>query len=155
MLVTQFPLPYADKAYSATLLAYVYLSRSIEQRGIDAWDSYRSRAQLFKYNKNPNVGLTIIMNNLGMGVLIEPFIISDYYFASQALRSPHKNTLQSAKSIHQWLENISVGGKEADEYSLSEMADFGKKRHNVLFKILEEKYKKGELNMTLDDLQKT
>lgn len=154
LLVTQFPLPFADKAISATSLAYIYLSRCIEQSGREAHDSYRSRALLFKDNENPMVGQSIIMNNLGMGVLIEPFIISDFYFASQASGSPHQNALESARRIHQGLEDITIGGKDADDYSLSEMAEFGEKRHYVLFKTLEEKYKKGELNMTADDLQK-
>ena len=154
LLVTQFPLSYASKATSATSLAYVYLSRCIEQSGRKAYDSYRSRALLFKDNENPMVGQGMIMSNLGMGVLIDPFIISDFYFASQASGSPHKNALQDAIGIHQELEDITIGGKDADDYSLSEMAEFGEKRHYILFKTLEEKHKKGELNMTVDDLQK-
>ena len=149
LLVTKYSLS-LDKAISATSLAYIYLSRCIEIGGIDAYDSYRSRALLFKDNENPMAGQNLIMANLGFGVLVEPFIISDFYFASQSTESPHQYALQSARRIHQGLEDMTIGGKDADDYSLSEMADFGAKRHYVLFKKLEEKYKKGELNMTLD-----
>lgn len=154
LLVTQFPSQSNNITISANSLAYVYLSRCIEQSGKEAHDSYRSRALLFKDNENPMIVQNIIMNNLGLGVLVEPFIISDFYFASQASGSPHQNALQSAKRIHQGLEDMTIGGKDADDYSLSEMAEFGESRHYVLFKALESKYKKGDLNITLEELQK-
>lgn len=146
LFVTQFHLPF-EKTISATSLAYVYLSRCIELSGREACDSYNSRALLF--SKYLLITQSIILENLGMDVLDQPFTISDFYFASQVSESPHPNALQSAKRIHQSLQGRAVGGKDADDYSLSEMAEFGEKQHYVLFKTLEGKYKKGELNMTL------
>ncbi|MFN8343726.1 MAG: hypothetical protein U0X91_01905 [Spirosomataceae bacterium] len=153
LLLTQYPIYNSEKVISASCLSYIYLSRCIEQSGREAHDSLRSRALLFKDHENPMVWQSIIMDNLGMGVLVEPFIISDFYFASQASGSPHHNALQSARRIHQNLDDITIGGKDADEYSLPEMAEFGEKRHFLLFKKLEEKFKAGRFNLTIEDLK--
>ena len=67
--------------------------------------------------------------------------------------SPHQNALQSARRIHQNLDDITIGGKDADEYSLLEISEFGEKRHLRLFKKLEEKFKTGMFNLTIDDLK--
>ena len=153
LLLTQYPLNNSGKVVAASSLAYIYLSRCIEQSGREAHDSLRSRALLFKDHENSMVCQRIIMDNLGMGVLVDPFIISDFYFASQASGSPHQNALQSAKRIHQNLEDITIGGKDADDYTLLEMAEFGEKRHFLLFKQLEEKFKAGSFNISFDDLK--
>lgn len=145
LLLTQFPIEYSDKVLSYTSLAYVYLSKFIEQNGIYAWDTYHSRALLFYDHESPMVWQNIFMDNLGQGILIEPFIISDFYFASKAQDSPHQNALASARRIHQGLEDITISGKDADDYSLVEISELGKQRHFILFKRLEEKYKNGEL----------
>jgi hypothetical protein len=50
------------------------------------------------------------------------------------------------------LDNITIGGKDADKYSLPEMAEFGEKRHYLLLKKLEEKFKAGRLNLTIEDI---
>ena len=152
LLLTQYPLYYSGKVILASSLSYIYLSKCIEQNVREAHDSLRSRALLFKDHENPMVWQSIIMENIGMGVLVEPFIISDFYFASQASGSPHKNALQSARIIHQNLDDITIGGKDADDYSLLEMAEFGEKRHFLLFKNLEEKFKAGSFNLTIEDL---
>ena len=153
LLLTQYPLNNSEKVINASSLSYIYLSRCIEQSGREAHDSLRSRALLFNDHENPMVCQSIIMDNIGMGILVEPFIISDFYFASQASGSPHQNALQSARRIHQNLDDITIGGKDADEYSLLEISEFGEKRHLRLFKKLEEKFKTGMFNLTIDDLK--
>ena len=153
LLLTQYPLNNSEKVISASSLSYIYLSRCIEQTGREAHDSLRSRALLFKDHENPMVCQSIIMDNIGLGILVEPFIISDFYFASQASGSPHQDLLQSARRIHQNLDDITIGGKDADDYSLLEISEFGEKRHFRLFNKLEEKYKAGMFNLTLEDLK--
>lgn len=153
LLLTQFPTVYLNpKVKSATSLGYIYLSRCIELCNKQTFDSYRSRALLIKNHTSAIVWQGIIMENLGMGALVDPLIISDFYFASQVPGNPHQDALQSAKRIHQKLEDISIGGKDADEYSLQEMAEVGEIRHNILFKGLEKKYQAGEFNLNIDDL---
>ena len=152
-LVTHHPVGEIDIVTKITSLAYIYLSRTIELFKREAHDSYRTRALLFKEHENQMVPQRILLN-LGMGVLIEPLILSDHYFSSQATDSPFKiDGLQSAQNIHNWLEDISINGKDADEYSLNELALIGESRHLILFKILEAKYKKGEFNLTVEELK--
>lgn len=152
-LVIYYPIKDTSTATKVTSLAYIYLSRCIELYKREAQDSYRTRALLFKQHNNPMIPQGILFKNMGLGVLMEPFILSDFYFSSQATNSPFRiEGLQSAQDIHNRLEDISVGGKDADDYTLAEIALLGESRHLILFKILEEKYKKGEFNLTLDEL---
>lgn len=153
ILMTQFPIADIATAFKVTVLGYIYLSRCIELLPREAHDSYRTRALLFNDHENSMLIQSLIMENVGMGVLVEPFVISDFYFASQATDSPHQSALQSASRIHQGLDDITIGGKDADEYSLSQMAEFGEKRHMKLFKTLELKYKSGAFNLTIEELK--
>lgn len=151
-LMTQFSIEDRDNALKATALSYIYLSRCIELYPGKAADSYRTRALLFKDHNGYNVVQNLIMDTVGLGVLVEPYIISDFYYASQAAGSPHQEALQSARRIHQELDDMTISGKDADEYSLGEMAEFGKQRHQILFKTLENKYKTGAFDLTLQEL---
>lgn len=154
LLVTQYPIGDIKCTNKGFVLGYLYLSRCIELLPREAQDSYKTRANLFKHNKNPMIVQNFIFENLGYGFLIEPFIISDYFFSSQATNSPYQNCLQNAKIMHQNLDDITINSKDADEYSLYEMAEIGEQRHNLLYKIIEQKHKDGELNMTINELQK-
>jgi hypothetical protein len=155
LLITQFPIADSSKAMEITSLGYIYLSRCIELHPRRTQDSYKTRALLFKDHENPMVVQSLIMENVGMGILVAPYIISDFYFSSQADGSPHQNCYQIAKRIHQGLNDMTIGGKDADDYSLDEMAEFGEKRHLMLFKTLEQKYKNGEFNLTIEELKNT
>jgi hypothetical protein len=152
LLMTQYPIVDYAKAMKATALGYIYLSRCIEMYPNSAYDSYRTRALLFKDHENPMVVEHLIMENLGIGILVEPFIISDFYFTSKLVGNPHQDAIQCAKRIHYSLEDIAVGGKDADEYSLQEIAELGGRRHHSLFKALETKYKNGEYNLGANEL---
>ena len=152
LLMTQFPNGERKYSLKVTALAYIYLSRCIELHPNDAQDSYRTRALLFANHQGGFQVQTLIMDNVGMGVMPEPFIISDFYFASQIVNSPYRNALQSAQRIHHSLGDTTIGGKDADEYTLEEMAEFGSKRHQMLFKKLEEKYKSGTFDLAAEEL---
>ena len=154
ILLTQFAIKDKLLAFNMTALGYIYLSRCIELVHKDAFDSFKTRALLFYDKENYNNINKLIFENFGHGTLIEPFLISDLYFASQATNSTHRDALSSAKIIHENLGDISVGGKDADDYSLLEMAEFGEIRHYLLFKTLEKKYKEGQFNMTIEELQR-
>lgn len=154
-LVTQYPVNFyvsGDTALKATILAYIYLSRSIELNPRESQDSYRTRGILFKDHECPPIVQKILLENLGMNILKEPFIISDYYFASQAKDSPFRDCLTSAQIMQNNLGTTSIGGKAAYQYSLLEIAEFGEKRHSILYKLLETKYKQGVFNMSKEEL---
>lgn len=152
-LMTNFSTGDNKQALNVTELAYLYLSRCIELHPRESHDSYRTRAILFSDHENPTIVRSLIMANAGLSTMKEPYMIADYYFASQASGSPHRNAYESARQIHYHLDDISVGGKDADEYSLEDMAELGEKRHFLLFKRIEQKYKNGELDMSFNDLK--
>ena len=63
--------------------------------------------------------------------------------------SPHGDMLNMAKQIHSDLEDLSIAGKGANEYSIQEISLLGEKRHMEMFTRLEEKYFNGELDLQL------
>jgi len=134
-----------------TSLAYVYLSRCIELHYREAQDSYRTRGLLFNAHMNQMIIRHIIQDNLGADAFIEPFVISDFFFAATATDSPLTQFLTSAQSIHSSLQDLTVGGKDANRYSLKELAELGEARHSRLFKAIEEKSKKGLFDTSLDE----
>jgi hypothetical protein len=139
-----------DAGAKALGLAYVYISRCIELYPHRVYDSYRSRGLLFSILGTP--AQYFVMDNAGIGVLVEPFIISDFYYAGTIEGSPHDEKFEEAARIHDSLDDISIAGKDADEYSLIEMTELGEKRHLALFKTVERKYKEGKYNMTIEEL---
>ncbi len=92
------------------------------------------------------------MSNMGMSTIIDPFVISDLYFASQATDSPYQNAYHDAKKLHNNLDDITIAGKDADDYSLEEMAQLGEKRHFALFETLEKKFMQKEFDLTDTEL---
>lgn len=132
----------------ATALAYAYLSKCIELYNREVQDSYRTRGMLFEQYRDPTVVVYFIINNVGIGKNSEPYIIADYFFASQATGSPYPDLLNSARKIHEGLGDMMIGGKEANQYTLREMSEFGEGRHLQLFKTIEPKFKRGEFHLT-------
>ena len=154
LLLTQYASAYVNPNVSyATALAYIYLSRSIELKNTGFYGSLRSRGILFKDHESPNVCMHLISQYLGWSVLIEPLIISDFYYASKIPTGQYNDVLQISKSIHKKLDDISIGGKDASEYMLEDIAEIGKERHLLLFNRLKEKYKDGCFNIKTADFQ--
>ncbi len=152
ILMTQFPLGDISAITKATSLGHIYLSRRIEIDNQNAHNAYMNRALLLMNHGMSGLLQRIIMNNLGMGNLIEPLFISDLYFAYHSQSSPYKDALNNAKTVHSSLGDISIGGRDADEYSLYEISELGEKRNFKLFKNLEEKYYTGLLNLDHEEL---
>lgn len=152
LLMTKYQIADKVNAIKVTALGYIYLSRCIALNPGKALDSYRTRGLLFKEHENKMVVRSLISDNVGLLVTPEPYIISDFYIASQVKDTPYQSLVQVAIRIHHSLEDASIGIKDADEYSLDEMADFGKKQHLTLFKTLEYRYKNGQFNLTTEQL---
>ena len=150
-LVTQFSTNQLI-ASKATALAYLYLSKAIYLTRGRAFDSYRTRAILFKDNESPIAIQNLIADNYNLMAMVEPFTLSDFYNAANVPGSPHSECLTDAKRIHRNLEDMSVGGKDANLYSLEELARLGESRHLRMFETLESKLKNGSLNMTFSEL---
>ena len=143
-----------NKIRNLISLCYVFLSKSIELMPRRAFDSYWSRADLFDNKKTRGLSHSVVMNNYGVGTLLEPFIVSDFYYCSQAVNSPHKEPAYlNAKAIHKSIDGIAVSGKSANEYTLQELAELGEKRHEGFFRKLELDYKDGKFDFTERELE--
>lgn len=154
ILLTQYSLNKIPSItiYKATCLAYIYLSKCIKLHPRTSQDSYRARALLFKDHEAPTIAHRVLLDNLSIGMLIEPFIISDFYFAAMANGSPYRNCLNNAAILHSHLEDVSIAGKDANTYTLKELAEFGEKRHELLFTVAEIKYMNSEYDISNEEL---
>lgn len=107
---------------------------------------------LFEQHKDPMAIMKILLQNMRLGINVQPFIISDYYFAAMAIQSPHEHFLHFAIKIHKGLGNITIGGKDAAKYPLQELAQLGEEEHNKLFKTIEPRFRNGEFDLTKKEL---
>jgi hypothetical protein len=113
--------------------AYFYLS-NCTRLSKDSYDSFKSRAILI--NENPLYSTRLISDYLGLSAIKDPLVIADYYYAGQGFDdNPREksNCRNRAQSMHQRLEDLTVAGRDADEYSLAEMALVGEARHNAIY----------------------
>lgn len=122
-LLTQYEPRSMESAGQGFTLAYLYLSRCIELVPGQAHDSYKTRAMLLNSQRLGMLVDPLIFRYLGLGILKEPLIIADYYNSATAPGSPHKDLINAAGRLHAYLEDMSIGGRDADEYSLAAMVD--------------------------------
>lgn len=153
LLVTQYSYSFEASMANANALGYLFLSRCIEITNKNAYDSYHGRGALLKNNENV-VMLQSFINFLGLKNNFNLFIISDYYHASQINGTTHKDDFVYAKRLHEYMGNIEINDKNAYDYSTGEMAEIGANQHYKLFKLLEQEYVNGNLNITIEDLEK-
>lgn len=156
-LITHFnvnvnPIVPSPNAYNTVALAYIYLSKCIELFGREAHDSYKTRARLFLNSPSNRIMRTLVEQNLGLGVVQEPFMISDMFFAASGTNSPFKADLFTARDIHNSLGSLSISRKDADEYTIEEMSLLGEIRHKALLNQMRNKYEKGRYDMTAEGL---
>jgi len=154
-ILTLFKIGHSGKSIeNLYVLGYCYLSNCIEQLGENAFESYQERANLVNYTPQ-----SIKNEIMPMGALFQVYAISDYYFSGQGFRnnghsSESYKIINTATELHDYLEDISVAGKDADEYSLEEIVEIGKKRHEQLFNSLEKDLKKNKYSINGSELNK-
>lgn len=153
-LLTQFNINNEKIGKTATELCYLYLSQCINLFPREPQDSYRSRALLFRKPEIMHSYIIYMLNTYAetkapRGV----YPLSDFYYSSQATGSPYKDAINFANEIHTNLDDAEVGDKEADDYSLRELAEIGELLHKTMFNKIEVLYKKNKLNISKSDLE--
>lgn len=155
-LLTQFNLSRSEAVEKATVLAYMYLSKCISVYGDDAYDSRRSRAILLKDHESPLTIQRFVMQNF-MGKFKEVLILADLFKSAKGLASSNpsvaRDSIATATSLHRELDDMSVAGKDADEYSLPEIAEIGSNRSEMVFRKLEPSFLQGAYNLTEAELK--
>lgn len=152
-LATKYEFESKEVSYKLTSLAYLYLSKSINELSLvngESYDSYHSRASLFWSKKNENAILKIIMNYIP-GSIYHVFPICDYYNSSIQHNTQY-NEFKLANTIHNWLDDMVVGGKEASDYTLEEMSKLGYDKHKILYSLILADYYKGKFNISQREL---
>lgn len=86
----------------------------------------------------------------------EIFFLSDYYTASLNLKKENKNDYQEyysrADDLHKELEDITVDGRDANEYSLQQISEIGSQRHQYVYEFLKKEYLENQLTLNENQL---
>ena len=144
----------SDIRYNLLVNSYFFLSSSINDLGITAYESYKNRAELLnKYEDD--LTFALIINYLGIGSIPKVLIMSDYFFASQGyikhgISDLSQLCLKKSVNLYNWLEDISINGKAADSYSIEEISNIGKNRHEIIYKKLSKDFLDNKFVFDLD-----
>lgn len=131
-------------------LSFIYLSNHIQNFGYQMFDSLHHRAVLLDSNHNyaSSLGSRFLKS---YSFIPLPMMISDYYYSAQGyilngnLKMGQENTIR-ADYLHRFLEDITVGGKGANEYTLAEMAQLGRERINNIYNVINSKEELEKFN---------
>lgn len=155
-LLTQFNLRHNNTVEKATALAYLHLSKCISKYGPSAYDSHRTRAILIKDHESPHAVDAFVMAHF-MGQLKEVLMLTDFFKSAQGFvkvnPSVARDNISSATALHHSLDDMSIAGRDADEYSLPELAEIGSQRHELAFRKLEAEFLQGALTVTETELK--
>ena len=126
-----------DTAIRLTALAYLLLSKAIDEMPNSAYDSYRTRALLFKDHNYPVILNRMFGTYFEYPIVLEPFILSDFYQCSNLPDSPHKLDMQKAISAFDDFQELAdvvpeLEKEGLDKFGLEEMVEYGKDRHRAL-----------------------
>ncbi len=159
MLLTQYPLnkDNHDTILKATALAYLYLSYSLEMDSRTAPDVYMLRAVLLKDHRSPQI-FNEILNGIGpfslLGWRMDLLLISDCSLAYKFNKSnpAFQEMLLMAENLHEDLEDMSIEGKDADDYNLEELVKIGETRNGIVYRTLKNRHKDGAYDLTIEEL---
>jgi hypothetical protein len=117
-------------------MGYVYLTKHIEMLGEQMCDSYKHRAYLID-NSNYYAEYLGIEFLKALSFIPIPLAISDYYSAGKAYHSQGFNDrfnecIERGAYLHNWLDDMRINGKDADQYEFIEMAELGRQRLELL-----------------------
>ncbi|QQR86536.1 MAG: hypothetical protein IPJ76_18450 [Flavobacteriales bacterium] len=112
---------------------YMFLSSSIGLYGNKAYESLANRARMIMSCQH-GADITAFLT---YGGLREVLAISDHYrsslgYAEQGMMDFAVNQKENAGTIHQWLEDISVSGRDANDYQTEELVAIGQQRHDAI-----------------------
>jgi hypothetical protein len=136
---THFTVSDPNIAFNTTKIGYFLLSIAAGVHQLEEGLQYRG--QLLTGHEIPLVVQSLIANKAGVGMRLEAYFISDYYYAAIKSDPVHQSMLDHAANIHRWLEDTTFAGRGADDYSLEEFAALGARRHMELFDTLREEDK--------------
>ena len=146
----------ADTIQKMYYLAYCYLTSCINLLGMNAFESLKYRGNILGMNNQYMA--EFVGKYLGMGVLPMPLAISDLYLAyggykKRGYHDEAEESIQNAIRLHKWLEDISINGKNADEWSIQEIAEIGLERNKILFENMKADFVKNKFTIDFKSLK--
>jgi len=142
------------------LLGYFYLSNHLINFNYLGYNSLEIRGKLIERFNEYASDLSFQYYSFGSIPIV--LAISDYYYSSLLYKeigdiNSSNRLFNAAKNLHSWLEDISISGRNANEYSLDEIAENGKKRHVAILNNLKDKfeikYRKNDYKELLEFIQ--
>ena len=139
-------------------MSYLYLLRQAEQFPDRSPDTFYTAAIVLSQSRDLTTRL--VLNNrdaIGPAINVDVLTLSNWYFASVAFNNLGNaqaaiKAKQKAELIHQQLDDLTIAGKDADEYSLGEIAQIGYRRNMLIFSTLFNRFKKLELFLTQQEI---
>lgn len=124
-------------------LSFIYLTSHIQNFGYQMFNSLNHRAILLESNHNysRSLGSRFLKSYSFIPI---PLFISDYYFSAEGYISSGNMQIGNDNSrradyLHRFLEDMMIGGKDADDYSLKEMSELGKERMQEIYSEIDTK----------------
>jgi len=132
----------SDSVFYFWLWGYYYLSYHLVNYNYSGYNSIENRARLLE--KFPQYASSL-SNIFCFGTIPNVLVASDYFLASKLYSkigdyNKSSQVLQNAKLAHRWLEDISVSGQDANEYSLEELSKIGMQRHEKILNNIKNKF---------------
>jgi hypothetical protein len=156
MVLTLYRTDYDERTLTNLfIMGYCYLTNCINLLGVQAYESLSNRASLLIDTSNAMHSADMPMFNIP-----HVYAISDIYKSSIGLvgvgfESEARDKLSYVADLHEWLEDITVAGRSADEYTIQELVEIGEDRHRYLFEKFEKKLLNNEYlinEMELDQI---
>jgi hypothetical protein len=152
-------IPFDKFTFSAFNLSYLCLSNNIYNFPETSCDSYFKRAVLLNSGSLGKGMLTmrLVQGSIGLLSVTAPLIINDFYSSGRIYISQYnmatqgQNLIERARRIHLELEDMTIDGRDASDYSIEEIAKIGRMRHRDIYSVLLNRYSKKDFFLTKEE----
>jgi hypothetical protein len=143
----------------AMVVAYLFISNCIKKNKNIMGDSHAERSLLLM-EKNMIWGRILVeeyrhllgstsKQDSSVLTIYDNVMAAKFYQSVGHVNMGNKN-LMVARNTHNLLEDIAIAGKDANRYSLNEIAELGRRRHNRIFDTLSANYSSEIANLDLN-----
>jgi hypothetical protein len=161
-IIMYYDLSEASDKFKKSLyaLGFAYLSKSVEilrgEKGKNMMDSLFHRGSISGQNEHHFDEL--IQNYLGYGYLSQVMSLSDFYlshleYVRDGNKEHAKDAFDNAERMVDWLGQISVGGKPANEYTYEELTKVGVRRNDSMYENMKADILDGKYNLECEEFR--
>lgn len=164
LLLRQFypnDIPFTELTSKVFNLCYLSLSNNIYNYPNISCDSHTKRGLLLRKGSLGLGTLTLglVQGSIGMSTNTTPLIINDFYssgniYISLKMSAQGQKLIERAREFHTNLEDLTINGKDVSDYTLSEISEIGRLRHENIYTLLLKKFSNKDFFMTQDEFHK-